>query len=151
MLHYLPFLGLDMPSADIIPPAMKSIQTESFYHIPHLLFEVNIISVDGAEIIWFPTQVKAEVMVYRWDSPMRIIKRRPRNIELLQGHRATNMSTDILSEPAVLETAKENLSPESESGYAVVDSQFNQSRWRSETITEELRRRVPDCDRSSRR
>lgn len=52
------------------------------------------------------------------------------------------MSLDILSEPEVLATAKEYLSPDSDRGYAVVDSQFSQSKWGTQTITEELRQRL---------
>jgi hypothetical protein len=52
------------------------------------------------------------------------------------------MSFQTLSEPQILVKAKEYLSQDSESGYAVVDSQFSQSRWGDESIPEEIQRRL---------
>lgn len=52
------------------------------------------------------------------------------------------MSTGVISEPAVLAAAKEFLTPTSENSYAVVDSQFRQSEWGEEAISEELRHRL---------
>jgi hypothetical protein len=52
------------------------------------------------------------------------------------------MSIGALTEPRVLASAKDHLSQDTEKGYAVVDSQFQQSRWGKETITEELRHRL---------
>jgi hypothetical protein len=52
------------------------------------------------------------------------------------------MAVDMLSEPRVLASAKDFLSGGSEDGYAVVDAQFSQSKWGTDTITEKLRRRL---------
>lgn len=52
------------------------------------------------------------------------------------------MVSDLLLEPIVLAQAKEHLTPNVETGYAVVDAQFRQSKWGSEIITEDLRRRL---------
>lgn len=52
------------------------------------------------------------------------------------------MSVGTLTEPRVLASAKDHLSQDTNEGYAVVDSQFRQSRWGEETIDEELRHRL---------
>lgn len=52
------------------------------------------------------------------------------------------MCVKTFTEPRVLALAKDYLSQDSEEGYAVVDSQFQRSRWGEEIITEELRRQL---------